>query len=197
MVARSTYHHGSLKTALVDAALALLEAEGLAKLSLRKCAEKVGVSHTAVQNHFDNFNHLLTALAAKGYETLADAMTLPEADKSTREERRSHTLTGYLEFALEHPALYELMFSRDRIHSDDPELLAEVRKCFVILTDVAEDLGWFLPDNDPTNAKSQVAIWSLAHGYAHLFIANRFKKDAMKGLTLNDLLPERGGAGDR
>ena len=39
------YHHGNLPQALIDAAIALLAEEGLAALSLRKVAARVGVSH--------------------------------------------------------------------------------------------------------------------------------------------------------
>ena len=47
MDAARKYHHGNLKEAFLKAARDLLERDGLGGLSLRKCAEKVGVSHAA------------------------------------------------------------------------------------------------------------------------------------------------------
>ncbi len=74
MTAERKYHHGNLKEAFLDVARALLETDGLAGLSLRKCAEKVGVSHTAPKNHFGNMAGLLTAIVTKGYSELAQMM---------------------------------------------------------------------------------------------------------------------------
>ena len=71
MTAQKKYHHGNLREAFVDAARQALEAEGLAALSLRKCAEQVGVSHTAPKNHFGNMAGLMTALVTQGYGELA------------------------------------------------------------------------------------------------------------------------------
>ena len=59
------YHHGNLKTALVEAGLEIIEAEGLAGLSLRAIAAKVGVSHTAPKNHFGSLRGLLTAIGTQ------------------------------------------------------------------------------------------------------------------------------------
>ena len=61
MAAARNYHHGNLKEAFLKAARDLLERDGLSGLSLRKCAEKVGVSHAAPKNHFGNMAGLLTA----------------------------------------------------------------------------------------------------------------------------------------
>ncbi len=60
--AERKYHHGNLREAFIDAARNLLESDGLAGLSLRKCAERVGVSHTAPKNHFGNMAGLLLLL---------------------------------------------------------------------------------------------------------------------------------------
>jgi AcrR family transcriptional regulator len=51
---KPSYHHGSLRDALLDAALVRLQADGVAKLSLRALAADVGVSPTAVYRHFED-----------------------------------------------------------------------------------------------------------------------------------------------
>ena len=105
---KQSYHHGNLREALLNVACELLEA----KLSLRKCAEKVGVSHTAFKNHFSNIAGLLTAIVTCGYSKLAKMMTTNINDESSRGHRRQEALTGYIKFAEFNPALYELMFSK-------------------------------------------------------------------------------------
>jgi len=187
---KQSYHHGNLREALLNVACELLEKDGLAKLSLRKCAEKVGVSHTAFKNHFSNMAGLLTAIVTYGYSKLAMMMTTNVNDASSREHRRQEALTGYIKFAEFNPALYELMFSRDRFINDDPVLLTEIGKCFNILVDVSEELNWHQGTSKEVSGKSQVALWSFVHGYAQLVTARRFKKEHMQGLSIMDILPD-------
>lgn len=189
MTAERKYHHGNLKEEVLEAARDLLERDGLVGLSLRKCAEKVGVSHTAPKNHFGNMAGLLTAIVTRGYAELAKSMTEELDDSADRDQWREKALVGYVDFTERNPALYELMFSRDRLVNDDLDLMQEVRACFVILAHISEDLGWHGGTADEVSGKGQVALWSFVHGYAQLVTAGRFKKDNMKGLSILDVVP--------
>ncbi len=184
------YHHGNLKEAFIDAARRVLEAEGLPGVTLRKCAELVGVSHTAPKNHFGNMAGLLTAIVTQGYAELAAMMVQGVGKTASRQTRRRAALLGYVAFAEANPALYDLMFSRDRLVHDDPDLKNEIRKCFIILADISRDLGWHDGAERQREGKGQVALWSLVHGYAQLVNAGRFKKDNMKGLSILDVFPK-------
>jgi len=183
------YHHGNLKEAFIEAARELLESDGLARLSLRKCAERVGVSHTAPKNHFGSMAGFLTAIVVRGYAELAEMMVAELPDGATRDQRRQAALLGYISFAQDNPTLYELMFSRDRLVNDDPALMQEIRACFIILADISEELGWHAGTGHEITGKGQVALWSFVHGYAQLIIAGRLKKDNMQGLSILDILP--------
>ena len=68
--ARSTYHHGALREELIDTSLALIEAEGIGAVSLRRVAREAGVSPGAPYHHFADRAALLTTIAARGYEQL-------------------------------------------------------------------------------------------------------------------------------
>ena len=63
----SSYHHGDLRNALLEAARTILEEEGLAALSLRAVARRAGVSHAAPYRHFANHEALLVELATEGF----------------------------------------------------------------------------------------------------------------------------------
>jgi len=184
------YHHGNLRQALLAAARRLLEAEGHSNLSLRKCADAVGVSATAPQNHFPNKAALLTALAAEGYAELETYMRKGIEDTTDRVARRNAALLGYVAFAQDHPALYELMFARDRVSSNDPELLRHVRACFAILSENSNGFGRVAGDAEKVAARQQMFLWSLVHGYSQLLTANRFKKESMLGESILDILPD-------
>ncbi len=74
------YHHGDLRRALLAAALEAIEESGPAALSLRDLARRAGVSHAAPAHHFGDKAGLLTALAAEGFDLLADSADRGRAD---------------------------------------------------------------------------------------------------------------------
>ena len=186
------YHHGNLKEALVEAGLEILEESGPAGLSLRTCAARTGVSHTAPKNHFGNMAGLLTAIAARGYEQLTERMTRGLSDDSTRQDLRRAAFRGYVGFALEHPHLFELMFSGSRTNSADPVLSGPVGACFAVLRDASLGLDWDKADEPDADLRAQIMSWSLVHGFAQLSLAGKLNKKSMKSLDILDIIPEFG-----
>src|SRR6478735_4730536 len=73
-VRATPYHHGSLDTALLDAAERILEEKGIQGLTLRATAREAGVSHAAPKNHFGDLTGLLSELAAVGFGRFRAAM---------------------------------------------------------------------------------------------------------------------------
>ena len=76
------YHHGNLPAALVEAALALLEETQDWAFSLREVARRADVSHNAPYKHFPEKRDLLAAVAARGFEALAER-TLSSLERAT------------------------------------------------------------------------------------------------------------------
>ena len=186
------YHHGNLKEALIEAGLEILSESGLSDLSLRTCAASVGVSHTAPKNHFGNMNGLLTAIAARGYEQLAEHMRQGLPENPTRQEVRNAAFEGYVEFARARPALFELMYSSGRTNRDDPALKAGVGACFEILREASMDLDWDKAGAPDAELRAQIMSWSLVHGFAQLLLAGKLDKDATKALGVLDVVPDFG-----
>ncbi|MFD5371948.1 TetR/AcrR family transcriptional regulator [Streptomyces sp. NPDC127103] len=156
---RSSYHHGGLRQAVLDAALDVIAADGPGALSLRDLARRAGVSHAAPAHHFKDRTGLLTALATEGYGLLAEALA---AAPELRERG-----VRYVRFAIEHPAHFQVMFQPDLLRADDPDLLAakerasaELRAGVAELTDV------------PDARTAGIAAWSLAHGFATLLLTH-------------------------
>lgn len=114
MNARTTYHHGDLRAAVLAAARRRVELEGEAALSVRACARDTGVDTAAVYRHFRRKEDVLAALAAEGFAELAVAMerAMSRAGRTPSRARRRFLACGsaYVRFGLEHPRLYELMF---------------------------------------------------------------------------------------
>src|SRR2546430_17385992 len=70
MIRRRPYHHGNLREALVEAALALVEERGNPEFTLREVARRVGVTHAAPQRHFEDRAALVAAVAEEGFRGL-------------------------------------------------------------------------------------------------------------------------------
>ena len=70
---RDAYHHGDLRSALIEAGMHALSTHSADALSLRALAREVGVSATAVYRHFPDRDALLVALALTGFDQLAAA----------------------------------------------------------------------------------------------------------------------------
>ena len=66
------YHHGDLKRVLIKTAVDLISEQGTGDLSLRKIAQRAGVSHTAPYRHFKDKNAILVAVAKQGFEMMLD-----------------------------------------------------------------------------------------------------------------------------
>jgi AcrR family transcriptional regulator len=106
------YHHGNLYAALLTEAEKLLPETGPAGLSLREVARRAGVSHGAPRRHFADRQALLSALAESGYERLGAELDAALAGaEGTFTERLTVFATAYVDFAVRHGALLELMFA--------------------------------------------------------------------------------------
>lgn len=190
MTKTKTYHHGNLREALIVAGLEILEDKGLAGLTLRACATRAGASHTAPQNHFENLAGLQTAIAARGYQRLFQRMTENMSPNASQPEKRHCALAGYVAFATSEPGLFELMFSRQRTKSDDPELEEQASRCFAVLSENTSDLVGDQAGQPDAPLKVQIMYWSLVHGFAQLKVSGKLDKDGMKDLTVFDVLPD-------
>lgn len=158
------YHHGDLRRALLDAALETIAEAGPAAISLRELARRTGVSHAAPAHHFGDKAGLLTAVATDGFRLLAAML------RDTYERSGSFLEVGvaYVRFALEHRPYFEVMFRPELHHTDDPALGEARQAARDLLYGPVGGLAGYAPEVDTLRAG--VAAWSLAHGFAALWI---------------------------
>lgn len=110
---KGTYHHGDLRVSLIETATSMLKEAGVEGLSLRKLADRVGVSRTAPYHHFKDKNELLCAIAEQGFHHWhKQAEASAENTKLSEREKYRLFVFGYIEYAAENPELYDLMFGR-------------------------------------------------------------------------------------
>lgn len=167
--ASTPYHHGDLRAALVEAALSILEETGLSALSLRETARRVGVSHAAPYHHFADLDALADAVAAEGFRLQKAAMEAARGGGSATgpDALRAYGAV-YAEFATRHPALFRLMYTRERVRDDrESELARAGADAFRILVD-----GICQASGCPHERAKSIALllWSSMHGLALLWL---------------------------
>jgi AcrR family transcriptional regulator len=92
------------RDAIEQAALALIEKEGLEELSMRKLGAKLGVEAMSLYHHFPSKAHLLDALL----ERLIGTLTVPSSELPWR-ERLASICYGYRALAAKHPRFAPFM----------------------------------------------------------------------------------------
>src|SRR5246500_5514477 len=123
MSSKATYHHGDLRAALVRAAIELLEESGKTALSLRAVARRAGVSPAAPYRHYADREALVSAVAGLGYRELAERLVEAHPSPSTPEQLTS-VAVAYVQFALERPALFRIMFGEPCDRDNDERVQA-------------------------------------------------------------------------
>jgi len=187
------YHHGDLKHALIEAGLVILETQGLAALSLRACAARVGVSHAAPKNHFGSLKGLITAIAAEGFARHAAFMREGLTEGAPAKDRLHAAMRGYARFAASHPHLFELMFSPNYPDFSDETLRRNAGSSYAVLTDISTGLDWDKADAEGGQTRTEMMLWSLVHGYALLALSGQFAPTGATGAacySIDEIMPD-------
>lgn len=108
---RPREHDDATRTALLAAAERLIHERGPDAASVRAVADEVGTSTRAIYTVFGSKQGLLEALATRLFEDLIAAIdAVPVTDKPT--DDLVETGLAFRRTALQHPALYRLVFLR-------------------------------------------------------------------------------------
>lgn len=178
------YHHGDLRAALLEAALAIVNETGPAALSIREVARRAGVSHAAPYRHFRNRDALIEGVVEEGFALLQQAMLRRMADASADPlEQFAASGTAYVEFALEYPSHYRVIFGGNLLSREASQHRAgdEVLAAMIDSLRQCQALG-IVRAGDPVH--QALAIWSLIHGFVSLLIDHRIDHLLGSGHTL-------------
>lgn len=170
----SSYHHGDLRPALIAAARTLLQNQGTEALSLRSIASAIGVTHMAPYAHFKGKQELLQAVAASGYNELADNMLVAQKEnpKARGRSLAYHYGVEYIRFAMKHPNLYRLMLNQIELdkktakEATNKEIWMSSERPFRLL--YAAFAGE-RSSKELAHAKA-LGAWAIVHGIASLAI---------------------------
>ena len=167
---KNKYHHGDLRSALLDTAMTVISELGPQGLTIREVARRVGVSHAAPYRHFADKNELILAAVEQGFELMRATM---DKEKAAAEpdpvSQFAASGMAYVNFALEHPAYYRVMFSGDLLSTTGDITLQHTSRDALqeMVSNIIEcqQLGLIRQGDPVTQA---LALWSTIHGFVSL-----------------------------
>jgi AcrR family transcriptional regulator len=168
---RRPYHHGNLRRALLDEALAMIRTEGVERLTLREIGARLGVSRTALYRHFADKRALLAAVATEGFQTLREELVRAWEEGGRGRAAFERMGVVYVRFAVANPSHYRVMFGGfvDPAASE-PELAGEAAGAFQALVDALAALQRdAIVRGDETRTMARF-VWAVVHGVAMLGI---------------------------
>jgi len=174
---KGQYHHGDLRSALLRATEQLVSEKGTGAVSLREVARIAGVSHGAPAHHFVNKTGLLLAFAQEGWDRMIAAISdgIDTHTPTNGPELLETVGQAYVDFAVENPGQFEVMFRRDLYDTKDTGYVGAGESAWVFLSDTIQqciDEGFAeSEDAEPFT----VIAWSMVHGLAALWNSGRVK----------------------
>ncbi|HEY8550650.1 MAG TPA: TetR/AcrR family transcriptional regulator [Vicinamibacterales bacterium] len=165
------YHHGNLRRALLDEALATIRTEGVEALTLREIGARIGVSRTALYRHFADKAALLAAVGTEGFRNLRERLVSAWREDGGGRAGLDAMGLAYVRFAVANPSHYRVMFGGFLdSKASDPELAGEAGGAFQALVDalVALQNDGLVRRDDPVRMAR--FVWAVVHGVALLAI---------------------------
>lgn len=164
---RSAYHHGNVKEALISEAMKFIEANETERLSLRRLAREVGVTPSAVYNHFSDKNALMLAIKLRLFEELNQYFESHCHTGADPEVILEEMCLAYYHYAQDYPARFDLMFNANLPKEwSTPEFvevscssLARTRKTVFDIYNKYQ-----IPCSEEDVVNTTLLIWSQLHG---------------------------------
>ena len=185
------YHHGDLREALVAAGYEAARTGGSGSLAVRELAKTVGVSPAAAYRHFDDLDHLVSAVSQRAREQLAREM-LDAVAGLPRDSGDAAAMAwagfeaigrAYVAFGVGEPQLFETAFAPcvPTARPDDPAAW----DVLVASLDRLDALGQVDP---AARATAAIVAWSSVHGLATILSRGLVPPEAPVGAMTDAVL---------
>ncbi len=184
------YHHGDLKNALIKAGIEILSKEGIEGLSLRKVAQRAGVSHSAPYSHFPDKQSLIAAISTEGFNQLyAELDAAISAHPTDPKEQLKEGAAAYVEFALNNTDTFKIMFSGVLEKEKEYPAFVEISsKTFLRVVDVVQACqGAGLLPSTPAEMLA-VTVWGQVHGIVSLALEGQIPHTVLDHHTVQDIV---------
>jgi AcrR family transcriptional regulator len=174
---RRRYHHGNLRRALLDEALATIRAEGVDAVTLREIGARLGVSRTALYRHFADKRALLAAVSTEGFRTLRQQLVTAWEEGGRGPAAFLSMGVAYVRFAVANSSHYRVMFGGFvDPKACDPELATEAAGAFQALVDALAALQRAKVVRGDDTLTMARFVWAVVHGVAMLAIDGQLRE---------------------
>lgn len=169
--ARTAFHHGDLRAALVHEGLVQARTAGTDAVVLRAATRAVGVTPRAAYRHFADRDALVRAVSRAALAEMAIRIEERQARADDAVELLTAVGTGYIAFAIDEPGWFDVAFfaMADMLNTTAPEAAGPAgRSPYQQLHDALDAL---VADGRLTAHRvgpSAVLCWSGVHGFATL-----------------------------
>ena len=184
------YHHGDLKNALIAAGIEILAIEGVHALSLRKVAQRAGVSHAAPYAHFADKQALIAAISTAGYQKVQERVEcVLHVYGDDPVQLLVRTGWEYVQFALAEPEHFKITFSGVvEKEQDYPALVEAAKRSFELLTQVvAKCQSAGVLRLGPADLMS-VSVWGAIHGFVTLILEGQVSHTILERHAWQEML---------
>jgi len=165
------YHHGNVKEALIDVAMKLIESNEVELLSLRRLAKEVGVTPSAVYNHFSDKNALMLAIKIRLYDEFNKFFEKRSSESEDPEQRLLEILLSYYYFSQEHPSRFHFLFSSILpMEWSTPEMVAIACRTLVKTRRLVLEIydKYKVPCSEDQVINTTLLVWAQLHGMVAL-----------------------------
>jgi AcrR family transcriptional regulator len=196
----------ALREQILDAAREMFATHGVEATTMRAIARKIDYTPTALYYHFKDKDALITEICHRDFRRLAHQFVqLGRVDDPV--ERIRWTGRAYVEFGLENPQHYRMMFMTTHTHDTDvPEKNNPEEDAYAFLRVAVQEAmaaGRFRPEFQDADAMVQM-LWAALHGVVSLHVAKqhdnwvewrdpRETADALTTVLLRGVLRESAG----
>jgi AcrR family transcriptional regulator len=174
---------------ILDSARDLLVDEGYEGVTMRRLAERIEYSPTAIYQHFADKDALLTELSVCDFKAFTDRFDLVPRDLPPL-LRLSALGRAYIQFAKEHPAQYRHLFMTQRELSDEALAAKPEEDAYDLLLSTVDDAiaggdihgSW----KERRHFVAQT-LWTSLHGVVALSMTMPKKKQGVPELPIEEL----------
>ncbi|MTI89138.1 MAG: TetR/AcrR family transcriptional regulator [Balneolaceae bacterium] len=164
-----------LRDQILETSRHFLFEKGHSSLSMRKIANKIGVSATSIYLYFDNKDHLLHTLIEESVEELSVAIELAAEEANGPIDRFEAIINGYVDFAFNKPEKYQVIYMvRSEAMARYPkEKFRKARRCYELLVKTIQEgiAKRVIKVEKPMVAA--YSIWAQLHGVVSVVLNQR------------------------
>lgn len=165
------YHHGNVKEALINAAIDFIASNNTELISLRRLSKEIGITPSAVYNHFSDKDTLMLAVKIRIYESFNRFFEQNTAAVDSPEQALLEICLAYYHFSRSFPSEFRFLFdSTLPMEWSTAETVEICCRSIVKTRKLMFDIyrKYQIPCSEEAVVNTTLLIWSQLHGIVML-----------------------------